>query len=92
VGQAGRSQESAARDLLAAMRTRLAELLKQLQVNVPVRLGGKVSLDVSAQIPVTAANSLRAYKVKGKLSSPELQIEDLRVRQAAAVALGQIDQ
>lgn len=62
----------------------LAELLQQLQVNVPVALGGKVSLDVSAEIPVTAANSLRAYKVKGKLSSPQLQIEELRIRQATA--------
>ncbi|MFO0850532.1 MAG: AsmA-like C-terminal region-containing protein [Gemmataceae bacterium] len=55
----------------------LAELLKRLNVSVPVRLAGKVSLAVSAEIPVTDAGTLRAYRIRGQVSSPRLEVEGL---------------
>lgn len=62
----------------------LAELLKRLNVEVPIRLAGKVSLAVSADIPVTDARALKAYRVRGQVSSPRLEVEGLVLDKLAA--------
>ena len=55
----------------------IAELVAKANLGSPVKLAGKVTLDVSAEIPTTDPGSIKLYRATGKLSSPSLQIEDL---------------
>lgn len=62
----------------------LEELVKRLEVKVPIRITGRASLDVAAEIPVAEARTLRAYRVKGTLSIPKLGLQDLTLDRVKA--------
>jgi translocation and assembly module TamB len=62
----------------------LAELVQQLQVKIPIRVTGRASLDVQAEIPVAEARTLRAYRIHGKLTVPTLGLQDLTLNNVAA--------
>ncbi len=62
----------------------LAELVAKANLAAPVKLGGKISLELSAEIPTDNAGSIKFYRAKGKLSTPSLQIEDLTLSQVTA--------
>ena len=55
----------------------IAELIAKGNLASPVKVAGKVTLDVSAEIPIDNASSLKFYRAKGQLSAPTLQIEEL---------------
>ena len=55
----------------------LAELLARANVSAGVKLAGKVTLDVAADIPTTATGTLKEYRATGTVSTPTLQIEQL---------------
>ncbi len=62
----------------------LAELIKRTEVSVPIRITGKASLQVLAEIPITEARTIHAYRVRGTLTAPELGLQDLTLRDVTA--------
>ncbi|HVK19154.1 MAG TPA: hypothetical protein VM533_19635, partial [Fimbriiglobus sp.] len=62
----------------------LEELVKRLEVTVPIPITGRASLDILAEIPVAQARTLRAYRIRGKLTVPKLGLQDLTLNQVAA--------
>lgn len=62
----------------------LGELVAKANVNLPVKLSGKISVDVAAEIPLTEARTLKAYKVRGKATVPALAVGDFAFRDVAA--------
>jgi uncharacterized protein involved in outer membrane biogenesis len=62
----------------------LSELVKRLDVKLPIRVTGRASLDIAAEIPVAEARTLRAYRVKGSLTIPTLGLDDLTLNRVKA--------
>jgi hypothetical protein len=62
----------------------IADLLKRAKVTTPVKVGGKVSLKVSAEIPTNNPGSIAAYRATGKATSDSLQIEGLTLKGVTA--------
>jgi hypothetical protein len=62
----------------------IAELLTRLEVKIPYRLGGKVTVEATVTIPVAQADNLKTYRVVGRVTSPEARFEDARVRDFSA--------
>jgi hypothetical protein len=62
----------------------LAELVQKLEVKVPIRITGRASLDVQAEIPVAEARTLKSFRVHGKLVAPTLGLQDLTLNNVAA--------
>ncbi len=62
----------------------VAELIAKANLASPVKLDGKVTLDVSAEIPTSNTDSIKYYRAKGKLSTPSLQIEALTLTDVTA--------
>ncbi|HET6573099.1 MAG TPA: hypothetical protein VFG68_05825, partial [Fimbriiglobus sp.] len=62
----------------------LAELVRRLEVKLPIRITGRASLDIAAEIPVAQARTLRAYRIKGSLTVPTLGLEDLTLNRVTA--------
>ncbi len=62
----------------------IAELVAKANLASPVKLAGKATLDINAEIPVNKADSLKYYRATGTLRSPSLQIENLTLTDVAA--------
>jgi hypothetical protein len=62
----------------------LLELLKSAGVDVPAKLGGKVTLQVQVEIPPNAPDDLTGYRLTGTASSKRLTVDELAVDDAAA--------
>ena len=62
----------------------IAELVAKANLASPVKLAGKVTLELSAEIPTNDTGSLKLYRAQGKLSTPSLQIEELILTRVAA--------
>jgi hypothetical protein len=63
----------------------VAELLKTAGVDVPVKVGGKVTVQVQVDIPTETPDEFRTYRLAGSVKSKratvdELAIEDLSAR------------
>ena len=59
---------------------RMTDRLASIGVELPVRLRGTVSVNFRIGVPWTSPRNLRAYRFDGRLSSPDLVIDDLRVQ------------
>jgi hypothetical protein len=53
------------------------ELLRRLDVKVPVKFKGTATLRVLLRVPIENPNVPSAYRVSGTLSAPKFQIDDL---------------
>jgi hypothetical protein len=62
----------------------LAELLKSTGVEVPVTVGGKVSVQVQLDIPTETPDELNAYRMRGILSAKRLTVDELSVEGVSA--------
>jgi hypothetical protein len=62
----------------------IAELLTKLEVKVPYKLGGKVTVTASVSIPVANAEKTNTYRFAGTLTSNELAFEGLKVQGVSA--------
>jgi len=62
----------------------IAELIAKAELASSVNIVGKITLDLSAEIPLNNADQLKAYRAKGKLSSSSLRIQDLLLSGVAA--------
>ena len=62
----------------------LVELLARAKVTVPVKLAGKVTLEVAVEIPTSNTGSVRAYRATGSVTVPALQIEGLTLNSLTA--------
>jgi hypothetical protein len=58
----------------------LEELLKRGNIATPVKLAGKVSLRIKAEIPTGNLRGIKFYVAEGTVSSPSLQIEGLTLK------------
>jgi hypothetical protein len=55
----------------------IAEFIMRGNIRSPVKLAGKGSLDIAAEIPTNNLGGIKFYKATGKLTVPSLQIEGL---------------
>lgn len=62
----------------------VAELLKTAGVEVPVKLGGKVTVRVQVDIPTDTPDEFRTYRLTGRVHSQRLTVDDLAVEGIAA--------
>jgi hypothetical protein len=58
----------------------VAALLKQLNVDVPYRLDGKVTVRVTAAVPVGSVTSRKAYRFQGTITSEAFRFEGLEAK------------
>lgn len=62
----------------------IGQLLDKLQVKLPYKIGGKVSVSVAVAVPLGQAATRAAYKFTGTVTSPELLLEGLTIRDLSA--------
>ncbi|HEX4611695.1 MAG TPA: hypothetical protein VH092_26095, partial [Urbifossiella sp.] len=62
----------------------IAQLIQQLELKIPYKVAGKVSLKAKLGVPLGNATTAASYKLTGNLTSPELRFEGLTVTDAAA--------
>ncbi|HJZ93131.1 MAG TPA: hypothetical protein VKE40_19800, partial [Gemmataceae bacterium] len=62
----------------------LHELLKAAGVTVPVRLAGKVTVQVQVDVPTETPNDLKAYRMTGTVASKQVTIDELTVEAISA--------
>ena len=55
----------------------LPELLKKVNVEVPIKLEGTVSLNVKAEIPISGDTSIKNYRINGALTSEKFVFENM---------------
>lgn len=55
----------------------IGEVMKSLNITLPLRLSGKVNVKLEADIPTEKPDELAAYRLRGELSSARLSVEDL---------------
>lgn len=67
----------------------ISELLEKLNVKLNYKIEGKVSAEVSVNVPVGRVATQGAYQFTGKISSPELHLEGLVIRDLSASAVYQ---
>ncbi len=60
------------------------DLLTRAKVQPSVKLAGKISLEVSAEIPTSSPGTLKLYRATGKAHTPSLQIEGLTLKDVTA--------
>lgn len=65
----------------------LSELLTKLELKLDYAVSGKVTVKANVSVPLGEATSSRAYRLKGQLTSPELKLEGLRIRDLSAEVL-----
>jgi translocation and assembly module TamB len=65
----------------------LSELLTKLEVKLDYAVSGKVTVEANVSVPLGEAVSSKAYRLKGQLTSPELKLEGLRIRNLSAEVL-----
>ena len=62
----------------------LGELLSKLEVKLGYAITGKVTVEANVSVPLADATSSKAYTLRGKITSSELKLEGLRVRDLSA--------
>src|SRR5262249_9561626 len=62
----------------------LAELLRRLEVELPVAVAGRLTVTVQLGIPVNEARSLRAYRFDGSATLPTLKVAGVEFRRVEA--------
>ena len=62
----------------------VAELLKSAGVDIPVRVGGKVTVQVQLDIPTETPDDFNAYRMTGSATSRRLTIDELAVEGVSA--------
>lgn len=62
----------------------IAELLKKLEVAIPYKVAGKVTVKASVAIPLAKAANRQEYRIRGRVTSPALTLEGLEVANFAA--------
>lgn len=62
----------------------VAELLKRLEVPLPITLAGRLSVTVQLGVPINDAASLRLYRFTGTAASPRLSVAGVELRQLEA--------
>lgn len=62
----------------------IPDLLARAKVQSSVKLVGKLSLEVAAEIPTNAPGSLGGYRATGKARTPSLQVEGLTLTDVTA--------
>jgi len=62
----------------------IPDLLARAKVSSSAKLAGKISLEVSAEIPTNSPGTLKLYRATGKASTPSLQIEGLTLKDVTA--------
>lgn len=62
----------------------IAEMLEKFKVELPYKIGGKVTLKATISVPLTQATSLKLYRVRGTFQSPEIFFEGLHARDVVA--------
>ena len=55
----------------------LPELLKKVNVEVPIKLDGKISLNVKAEIPIAGDTAIKNYRINGSLTSDKFIFEGM---------------
>ncbi len=63
---------------------KVGELLEKLGVNIPYHLAGKVTVQVSASVPVGGVIDRKSYRLRGTITSPNFQFESLEVHDLSA--------
>jgi hypothetical protein len=62
----------------------LTELLQTAGVEVPVKLGGKVSVQVQVDIPTETPDEFRAYRLSGTIRSKRATVDELAIEDVSA--------
>jgi hypothetical protein len=62
----------------------LRELVQKLNLKVPIRLDGRLNIDVHATIPLGDARNLNDYQATGTVDLPWAHVEDLWLQQVHA--------
>jgi hypothetical protein len=62
----------------------VAELLKSAGVDVPVKVAGKVSLQVQLDIPTETPDELKSYRMAGVVTSRRVTVDELAVEGLSA--------
>ncbi|VTS07000.1 AsmA-like C-terminal region-containing protein [Tuwongella immobilis] len=62
----------------------IPELLKELQLKVPFAINGKLTVTVRADIPTETSDDLKTYRLVGRVSVPDLILENMRVKNLQA--------
>ncbi len=62
----------------------IPDLLTRAKVSSSVKLAGKISLEVAAEIPTSSPGTLKLYRATGKAHTPSLQIEGLTLKDVTA--------
>jgi len=62
----------------------VAELLKSAGVEIPVKVGGKVTVQIQLDIPTEAPDDLKAYRMTGSVNSRRLVVDELAVEGVSA--------
>ena len=64
----------------------LGDLITKLKLELPIRVGGKLSVSVKAGIPVNDSDNLQKYRIDGTVTMPQLTIQDLTLNDVTATA------
>src|SRR5205814_2232621 len=62
----------------------LADLLKRLEVTVPFRVGGRLTVRVHAAFPVNTPGDFKTYRLDGNATLSHFRLEDLEMEQVQA--------
>ncbi|MGL4422831.1 MAG: hypothetical protein ACRCZF_19345, partial [Gemmataceae bacterium] len=62
----------------------LPELLKKLELQVPYRFGGKVTIRATLAVPVGTPEQRKSYSLRGSLRSAKLQFQDATLEDVRA--------
>jgi len=62
----------------------VAELLTSAGVEIPVKVGGKVTVQIQLDIPTEAPDDLKAYRMTGSVNSRRLVVDELAVEGVSA--------
>jgi hypothetical protein len=58
----------------------IAQFVEQLELKVPYKVAGKVTVQAKLAVPLGQAATRSAYRLTGTLTSPELRLEGLTIR------------
>lgn len=62
----------------------LEQLLKGLEIKLPIAVRGRLTVQVQAGIPVNTAQDYKAYRLKGNVSLSRLTLQELDLQQVQA--------
>ena len=62
----------------------VAELLKTAGVDVPVKVGGRVTVQVQVDIPTETPDEFRTYRLAGTVKSKRATVDELAIEELSA--------